>query len=402
MKIIIEKNYNLCIYIFAFLVLITSESIYESVFGVLDYGLKIFLIAFFVPVLLLINRQYVKLYTLIGFAMIMCSILCILGGSVTTMEFLKIWVRFFPILFIVTFYETRGYDTFYIIYKVILFLIILSLLFYVCFDLGVLQIQPNIIRVPMENGEYKFYREYLKIYYRWHNTRKVLGYNLVSANGIWHEPGAYQIYINLGLYYELNMREKASIKRILIFVVACISSTSTAGLILTILLLFCYFIKKSQPYIVFVFGCFIGLLCMSIILLLLQEKALTMNWLFRVSNILESLKLLSEIHLFGADYNNMKIWCGLLAYFIQFGIFGFIPYYLIFKSIICSTFTDEFWAKVSFFLWWFISLLDENYSLHNIIFYIYAFLIVQNLIKHKGMPITKKTNADIKFGERCV
>lgn len=66
--------------------------------------------------------------------------------------------------------------------------------------------------------------------------------------GFFYEPGIFQLYINWLLIYELFGREKKSIKAIVIYVIAMITTMSTAGYIGTLAIFACQMVKKSGDY----------------------------------------------------------------------------------------------------------------------------------------------------------
>lgn len=66
--------------------------------------------------------------------------------------------------------------------------------------------------------------------------------------GIFYEPGIFQLYINWIFLYELFGRKKTSIKAIIIYVIALITTMSTSAYIGAILVFACQLVKKSENY----------------------------------------------------------------------------------------------------------------------------------------------------------
>lgn len=64
--------------------------------------------------------------------------------------------------------------------------------------------------------------------------------------GPFWEPGAYQIYLNWALFYELNKSNRINIFNVLLFSVAVITTKSSAGLIILGLVFICFYLKKEK------------------------------------------------------------------------------------------------------------------------------------------------------------
>ncbi len=364
--------------VFSILVLWSSEVIYDYVYVGSDYIYKTAIIAISLPIMFVIDKKKLGYYALCELILFFVMFIWSLLGYTTVSEILKIVIRLFPILILVEFFVERHVNIFEVLCNCIIFLIILSLLNYALFDLGILGIPPSYVQVVRENGEIQRYTNYLDIYYRWHGSRKLLGRELISANGFWHEPGAYQIYINLALYFELFKRDTYSRIRVGILLLACISSTSTMGIILSLVLIFLALFRKSinsmkmrNVVITFIVVCVFAFLINVVV----TEKIGTNNWVYRVENFQQSFLMVLNNPILGSNYHNVKLWSGLLAYFIQFGILGLIPCICFYRGVRSGFFGKDIAGKFAITAWWMLSLLDENYGLHNIIFFIYALCI---------------------------
>lgn len=64
--------------------------------------------------------------------------------------------------------------------------------------------------------------------------------------GIFREPGVYMIYLNLAILFELFVSDIIDRKKIFIFVIALITTLSTAGFIICIFLSIIYFMNKKS------------------------------------------------------------------------------------------------------------------------------------------------------------
>lgn len=88
---------------------------------------------------------------------------------------------------------------------------------------------------------------------QWDNTHIILGTFLVRNRlystyyrnfGIFSEPGQYQLFLNVGLFLELFVAEKLSIRHVIILLITLVTCNSTNGFIVTILLITAYFLNN--------------------------------------------------------------------------------------------------------------------------------------------------------------
>ena len=82
--------------------------------------------------------------------------------------------------------------------------------------------------------------------------QEILMKPVIRTNGIFWEPGVFQIYINLCLMYQLFLCKKPDFRRVMIYIIAVLITFSTAGYIvllwvLLIYALFTYTNKDSKP-----------------------------------------------------------------------------------------------------------------------------------------------------------
>ena len=76
-------------------------------------------------------------------------------------------------------------------------------------------------------------------------------FQTLRNNGLWYEPGAFQIFINLGFLFGI-INNKITFKVYIVFLIGILSTVSTAGIIIFIILTY-YYIDFSLMKIVFSF-----------------------------------------------------------------------------------------------------------------------------------------------------
>lgn len=64
--------------------------------------------------------------------------------------------------------------------------------------------------------------------------------------GPFWEPGAYQIYLNWALFYELNRSNRINIVAVLLFAVTILTTKSSAGVIILGFVFICFYLKKEK------------------------------------------------------------------------------------------------------------------------------------------------------------
>lgn len=73
-----------------------------------------------------------------------------------------------------------------------------------------------------------------------------LSSNFIRAQGIFWEPGVFQMYVNLALCFELYLSERPTRKRVWVYIIAVFFSFSTTGFIVTSWIILCYLLLKKS------------------------------------------------------------------------------------------------------------------------------------------------------------
>lgn len=367
--------------------LIASDTIYAiRIYVELDDILKLFsLILTLLPVgffMVKRNENYFNRYT--GGSVVI-FLLMLIWSVVNTMPIkstIGIWIRFFGILCFAIWCNRRDINYLYYTYKIIIGISVLCLLFWIFFDMKFLGIDG--VECFLETSKEPFY-SYLGIYYKWGKQfqRKILGLNVYSTNGIWSEPGAYQMFPTFALLYGLFVNKNTKKYELFILSLAVISSVSGMGLLILVLLwgikIISIVMSKVRHKLIFVLT--VGAGIFGVLVMLVYEKMQTTNWGSRMGNMLEMIEKVCVSPFWGIGMSK-DIWSGLFNYFINYGILGIIPFFCILYGI-----RNQFWGKnvyayAGLGVWWFLSLLNEPLGYNSVIYILYAACL---LCKDKNM-----------------
>ena len=164
---------------------------------------------------------------------------------------------YFPLCFLLGYLisEKYSYSEFLTIIEKIVFIVAIFSL------IGVLiyTFLPNTINYL---SSYQYYHTSNKTAYIF-NIRLTEGGNVLARNtGIAWEPGAFQFLVNIGLYSYLKTTKKTNLFKIAIYAMAVVTTKSTAGIIIFILLTFKLFLadKKARILIIASLLAFSGLI----------------------------------------------------------------------------------------------------------------------------------------------
>ena len=166
----------------------------------------------------------------------------ILSGLINKAGIFTIISRVLPILIAFTIAEHYSINSYVKVFDKFLYLItIIALVFHV-----VAIIMPNAVlslpSIANENG----------ITYRTIIISSVIQFNNIGRSiftrlsGPFWEPGAYAIYLCIGLMFQLFFVEIQSVKKIIIYVIALLLTYSTTGYVAFAVLLIAFFVQKRN------------------------------------------------------------------------------------------------------------------------------------------------------------
>jgi len=283
--------------------------------------------------------------------------------------------------------EWMNYREFFIVYdKVVYFLSIVSLFFTILY-----YIAPTIITYfPITSNAHNidFYNLLLWV------TPTDFKYEFRNY-GCFREPGVFQVYIMLALMFHFS-KHKINIKKIIVYSITLITTKSTTGYILYVLLLGSYFFKKQISLVkrVLLFIVFLSAVGGVVVYELnksgysvFQKFALTnISFMTRLSNIVVNYHIFLKSPLFGVGITSQMDLHHLLpqqlfnintegvdtnTFFSLFATFGVVygmlsligTYKMV--TLIAKSKID----KLLYFLIMFLALITENFR-YSIFFYV--------------------------------
>ncbi|MCV9886233.1 O-antigen ligase family protein [Metabacillus halosaccharovorans] len=240
--------------------------------------------------------------------------------------------------------------------------------------------------VPYDSFEVindKPYRIFMGIHYHWQD---VTWFNMQVArnNSIFWEPGVFQIFINLGLFYQFFLAKKVNVRQVLILLVSLFTTFSTTGFMLAILIFVVSFIKiKSKNYLMLIFKAFtVPIILFSGIyvgFLVFDQKAssTSVSYDLRSTDLETGLELFRERPFIGWGYLNYEPYeaatgtpnnsNGLVSMMFHQGIFG-ILFHVLPAVILAFWFLrhKNIWAALGFGVFYFMSAATEPLMYANI------------------------------------
>lgn len=373
MIIKIRKNESkIYTYVCVILCLFASDTIYVKMYPQADNILKmVAVIPAILPMIFwhkLLNNIHTVL--IIYFFGLMVVISLINGMPIESV--VGIFIRFFSLYCMVLWNDSLGIDLLNVFYNVLFVILTACVICYFLFDVGLLGIMP--VRLIINDSLYYSYRGY---YFHWgdQQIRSVLsGIYIPSSNGVWTEPGAYQLFSNFALFYALYIKENTKKIELIILNTSVISSVSGMGLIVLVFLWGLKIISKTKHKYVAVIPIIMGV-AFGVNQLLI-EKSKTTNWISRVENVESMLKKVSVSWLTGAGMGK-DIWSGFINYFINFGILGSVPIICMLRGVKNNFLGNKDQCTyMAFILWWVLGMLDEPLGYTNLILVLYATSIV--------------------------
>ena len=242
-KSIFDKN--LPIILFSLYLVLSSYSVYMVLFPISSYVQIATIGISFVIFLFYYMRHPINVRVLTQPVIIVSILLLttLVNGSDLKGVFL-LGIRLVLIYYVVSVFILKGYDLMYSLYKAIFLLAVIFLIFHLVFDYLLPQAGLSYFYSYSTNIEgitkQHIYAGHFNIYFRWETTTEIFGFKILRCSGFCWESGQYQIYLNYVLMYLLFFdegREKHKIIRVIIIIAAIITTASTMGYIIALLLL---------------------------------------------------------------------------------------------------------------------------------------------------------------------
>lgn len=263
-----------------------------------------------------------------------------------------------------------------LVYKLILYIAIIFLIMYFLFD--VCGISNDVARVMLSTSNEKrnvatshmTYTVYSNIYYRWQTIRlSFLQRYVPRCNGPFWEPGYYQIYLNLGLFYALFINQFKG-RHVLLFILAILSTTSTMGMIIMFILLGLRVIKAKyntvwKAALLFPLAVALVVVIFYTIKTIVVMKMYTSSYAVRTTDLYAWVKNWRPLIGDGL-YSKGANMSGLINLVQEYGIIGSFIFYYPLK--LCWIISRKY-GKVSALaalMWFVFSYLNEPLTYHNV------------------------------------
>ena len=357
------------LYIFLFSIVYQSGSTRAAVVstGLLFYVTRTLMLV--VPVLLFLSYGSLNKYHL---NYVICAILC--GSIISGLTMIQYPEGVFLIVYkVIVFIEASvvimlvkdwKIDIYMCIYKLLLCIAFVTLLFYIPIELFKIPIPYTYIY-----GEAYDYRNYLELFQTYHFKLA-----LPRLSGLFWEPGMYQIYLNCTLMlYALLRRE--SKKELAVIMINILFAQSTSGYcVATIILAYIISnsrkINKSSRKIMYSVGLGLVLIAVGIFVLIKKRETNIVgdSYYMRVLDLINCLKVFASSPVIGVGFGNetpfkmLDIYGrgssnGFLSYMYMTGLLGLVIFLLPFiKSIVQNKGNN----RVVMSIWFAVVLIENN------------------------------------------
>lgn len=298
--------------------------------------------------------------TIFFYLLIICSIFIqflISGSNVSLFVSRIIWL----ILFIQSlhFLKKNNIDFFHYLYIGIVIIATYSIFFFV--SINVLKI--SLPYKYMNSGDYLKYKNYFYIFFECPSmySTNVWGHTFTRLQGLFWEPGAFQIFINFALYRLLFYESgKHKMTIYFLFLICIVLSLSTTGLLLfSFLTIYRAYCSKqiSTKIRILLFLPFIILIIFLILNVLSIKRASfagNVSFNLRINDIKTGYQIFLEHPIFGTGFDNNSEFIkyqklnrgssnGLVTMFYTLGVFGtlLIAYPYIYNSCLYKKKDDK-------------------------------------------------------------
>lgn len=311
-----QRIINILEYVLVFLIILDCNSVWQNTLG--SDKFKILIIATTIILLIFliahigINIKYMARY--IVTIMILFVYLGIFYISSVSSDMFKLYFSefyvFFPAILLCIIIYSKINERFRLFYKISDVTIVLSIISLILWLLcSIFKIVPFNDSIMINWGGYHAIKGFYNIYYQTQSAT-IFGYEIIRNTGIFTEGPMYSLCLSISLLIEFFLRSKINKKRILILILAMISTISTAGYIVILLCILGKFITdKSQTnkYIKVIKVLLIIIMAFLIIfagIRLFKEKMNTHSYNVRVNRYILELSIWKSNKLFGNGFGN--------------------------------------------------------------------------------------------------
>lgn len=384
MKIKFTKKAVMDLYVYIVLILTTYTSgfIYNFVYYDYNSTIKWLLVGMiFFCLFFLTKADYNKLLFFVLLEMFI-GLWVIMGGGVMN-NYIKAVVRITFMFIFYVFCNKNKINVLEYLCNLMVLYAAVYLAAWLIFDVGPLARYGHNLHVSIEIAEGQIrswnYTEFFHLYYRWHDSRRIFGVNIVASNGPFWEPGLYQIYLNLALWYELFRRKKFR-WAVILLTVAIIVTTSTMGAFILVIIWAGYLYNKQFPI-----AKVISVLPVIAATLFILNELWNEKKAYAISNVngrgndFMDLAQAFIVHpIIGNGMGNCPGFNALLIYIAEFGSLGIV--FIIFIITMIMKKKGSLIGKMVLIAWLLLSLINEPIGYHSLfLLIVFAFTQKENL-----------------------
>lgn len=356
MKILIHRHISdiFIIYLELFLIIFQSGSVYAAT----DHETMLFqitrLLMLILPLLTVVfrgiynSRQVIMLFVLLQFTSLVN--LFLYPVEFIVLEYKLILVIIFFLLIAYCF--QHNYNLIRYLYNILLLIVVITLMIYIPVELLKLNAPFSLFKGSDSTVIYKNYFGFFFTY----STKKI-----PRISGFFWEPGVYEIYLNLTLYFYIILHKKNKI-HLFVILSSIILCQSTLGWIIGLMLVGYLVIygknynKQTKNFILLFIA--VGVLIASgtiFVIKRLETNVIGDSYYMRILDIISALKVFAKSPLIGVGYGNVNAFIavantmkgssnGFLSWLYMTGILGMtiVMYPFIKNSIICYKLYKKF------------------------------------------------------------
>ena len=226
-----KKNYQFLIVLWV--ILLSGSVLFMHYYSIVFYLFILMLFGYLLKIK--INKSKKSYGILIYFFLIILLGIIYNRDFIATLSYLHLFLKFVLITTIPLIITLKDYIDSYL--RIMYILSIASLIIFVC----VLFNRDLIILFPRINafGETYYYNMFFSVF---HYPLQ----NKIANSSVFWEPGAYQAFLNIAIAFELHYNKLKHKKRFTIFLLAILSTFSTTGYIISLILILSFiYLDKS-------------------------------------------------------------------------------------------------------------------------------------------------------------
>lgn len=288
-------------YILVILTIFTSGSVYHQMYGNI-------LSPLFIVILSLAFWANAPIVSRFSMKLILVGILCVsivlllnyllgeLGNSIWF--YIKFFLRIVSTFLLILYYKNTRFDLKRDIIFCLYVLAFHAVISFLIFPF----IENYLVSIPTEelNGK-TFYNLFF-----YSSLRDVFGINIYRNQGVFWEPGILQIYMNILVFY--NLFEKKSFKKSLFPALIVVSTMSTTGLGLLLILYISYYFSIHTHFSIkfFLLSLFFFILMIPLVLAFannLGEKKDTLSYQLRMYDMVNAIEMVIQHPICGIGFD---------------------------------------------------------------------------------------------------